>query len=290
MNKLFIINLVLIFSLISIFIYADTNGVWHRAEDIRAGIFGSDEGGGDFGFTNNVNIANNLQVATINGGIPITSLNIRSQHVAISDIAYKLNSPATDNFANEITVNKIRVGNSIIFPDGVVIGSGSVGGGGGTSLPVGTSCEMELSGLYPHNINCADPLLCSLSNPLQSMISCINYNGGAKVQCKNSGVIQSNGKCGVYFPTLSRVMYDGEDIAFGKSTPTSEVNIDYSQCSMIQPGNKIGPHLTYCPNGYVTVGGWSDGNDWVPEGQICCKIGVGINWDSRPQPPGHIIQ
>ena len=43
-------------------VWADSNGVWTRAQDVRAGVFGADEGGGDFGFGANVNINNNLVV------------------------------------------------------------------------------------------------------------------------------------------------------------------------------------------------------------------------------------
>jgi len=40
------------------FIFADTNGVWTLAQDIRPGIFGSDELGGTWQFSDNVEIAN----------------------------------------------------------------------------------------------------------------------------------------------------------------------------------------------------------------------------------------
>ncbi len=41
-------------------IWADSNGVWQRAEDIRAGIFGGDEGGGEFTFNTTLNLNNSV--------------------------------------------------------------------------------------------------------------------------------------------------------------------------------------------------------------------------------------
>lgn len=40
--------------------WADTNGVWNRAEDVKAGVFAQDENGGDFTFPNNLYINENL--------------------------------------------------------------------------------------------------------------------------------------------------------------------------------------------------------------------------------------
>lgn len=43
-------------------IWADTNGIWHEAEDVLAGTFGGDENGGDYAFPNNLNVTNKLKV------------------------------------------------------------------------------------------------------------------------------------------------------------------------------------------------------------------------------------
>lgn len=43
-------------------VWADSNGVWHRAEDVVAGVFGQNEGGGDYTFPNNLTIINDLIV------------------------------------------------------------------------------------------------------------------------------------------------------------------------------------------------------------------------------------
>lgn len=57
----FVSNIIILLILVlGGFIWADTNGIWHRAEDVRAGIFGADEGSGDFTFPNNVLVIQNL--------------------------------------------------------------------------------------------------------------------------------------------------------------------------------------------------------------------------------------
>ncbi len=43
-------------------IYADTNGIWHRAEDVIAGTFGADENGGDYIFPNDIEVKNDIKV------------------------------------------------------------------------------------------------------------------------------------------------------------------------------------------------------------------------------------
>lgn len=38
------------------FVWADSNGIWTYAGDILPGTFGSDEGGGDYTFPNELNV------------------------------------------------------------------------------------------------------------------------------------------------------------------------------------------------------------------------------------------
>lgn len=44
-------------------LYADNNGIWVDAKDIRAGTFGSDESSGNFVFPNNLNVGNTFQAS-----------------------------------------------------------------------------------------------------------------------------------------------------------------------------------------------------------------------------------
>lgn len=65
---------------------------------------------------------------------------------------------------------------------------------------------------------------------------------------------------------------------------SQQVALDYAQCTTVNVGQPSGPHRSYCPQGYVVVGGSTDGNDWIWEDIICCKIeGLSVvNWASRP--------
>lgn len=60
----FITNVLLLLVLfIGGFTWADTNGVWTLASDVRAGTFGTDEGNGNYTFPNNLDVKNNLNVS-----------------------------------------------------------------------------------------------------------------------------------------------------------------------------------------------------------------------------------
>lgn len=50
--KVTIMSLILVLSGISAFVWADSNGIWHEAEDVLPGTFGSDEVDGDYIFNN----------------------------------------------------------------------------------------------------------------------------------------------------------------------------------------------------------------------------------------------
>jgi hypothetical protein len=54
--------LILTILIVGGFVWADSNGVWHKAENVVSGIFGLDEGGGDYTFPNNLYIMNDLNV------------------------------------------------------------------------------------------------------------------------------------------------------------------------------------------------------------------------------------
>ncbi len=51
-------------------VWADSNGVWHRADDVQPGTFGLDEGmSGNFIFTNPVEFRNTIKATTIEVGV-----------------------------------------------------------------------------------------------------------------------------------------------------------------------------------------------------------------------------
>lgn len=56
-NFNFVFNVIIIMSLFTFgFVWADTNGVWSNAEDVKPGTFGTDEEAGDYEFPRNVTI------------------------------------------------------------------------------------------------------------------------------------------------------------------------------------------------------------------------------------------
>ena len=58
-----ITNILILFLVIAGgFVWADTNGIWLRAEDVRPGIFGADEMPGDFTFQSNVILQEDVKV------------------------------------------------------------------------------------------------------------------------------------------------------------------------------------------------------------------------------------
>jgi len=74
MKKLFTFSLLFIF-LVSGLVFADTNGVWHKAQDVRSGTFGSDEAAGSFSFMSNVGIGTTTptqKLEIISGNIAMT--------------------------------------------------------------------------------------------------------------------------------------------------------------------------------------------------------------------------
>lgn len=60
--------------------------------------------------------------------------------------------------------------------------------------------------------------------------------------------------------------------------------LDYNTCYQKQIGSPTGPHTGYCQQGYINVGGATDGNDWIPESIVCCQLqGITtVNWGTRP--------
>ena len=71
-------SMLLFILFLGLFVWADTNGIWHNAQDIRGGIFGDDEQESNMNYTfrNPVNFQDEIQVNTIksnnaNGNVEI---------------------------------------------------------------------------------------------------------------------------------------------------------------------------------------------------------------------------
>lgn len=69
-KTLFLVGVLLLFLVPT---YADTNGIWVEAKDIRSGTFGSDEGGGNFVFPNNLQVGTLFQTnqARVSGNLGV---------------------------------------------------------------------------------------------------------------------------------------------------------------------------------------------------------------------------
>lgn len=69
--------------------FADSNGVWIKAEDVRAGTFAADENNGDFVFPDNVEINDDFLVngiSTFNSNVVINSYLNVSQGISAQSI------------------------------------------------------------------------------------------------------------------------------------------------------------------------------------------------------------
>lgn len=101
-------SILLLFSSLVLISWADTNGIWLRAEDIRPGAFGSDENtGNSFIFRDDVYFNN--RILTDN---PSYNLNIKSVSNLNELNLNKLNSQEiiTDNFsANKVDTNELCI-------------------------------------------------------------------------------------------------------------------------------------------------------------------------------------
>ncbi|NPA34889.1 MAG: hypothetical protein GXO48_08190, partial [Chlorobi bacterium] len=110
-----------------------------------------------------------------------------------------------------------------------------------------------------------------LSAPLERL----HVNGNVRF----SGALMPGGNAGSSGQVL---------ISQGPNTPpvwgSVPIYIDYNACTSVSVGSPDGPHTTYCPEGYVVVGGKTDGNDFVWEEIVCCPlVGVGTqNYSTKP--------
>lgn len=99
-------------------IYADTNGVWIDAKDIKAGTFGSDESSGNFVFPNNLQVGNLLEGSEvrISGKLGVGVVNPQKVvHIAYASTSLHNNGQVlienTNTVANSNTAIELRVNN-----------------------------------------------------------------------------------------------------------------------------------------------------------------------------------
>ena len=140
-----IFNLFLISSvLVGGFVWADSNGVWHRAEDVLAGTFGGDEGRGNYTFPDELNINGNLKIdGKINCVNCISQTNIKQGEVTSEGIK-DLGINSNDLAEGSVTSEKLDLQN------GIEVKSGNVDINGKTTSDefcLGTECHSSWEGL-----------------------------------------------------------------------------------------------------------------------------------------------
>lgn len=95
LNTMF--NIFLLFGFfIGGFVWADTNGVWDRAQDIVAGTFGADQGNGTFIFPDNLTVNKNLNVKN--------NVNV-SNNICLGNDCYNNWAQVCSDWVNESAVN-----------------------------------------------------------------------------------------------------------------------------------------------------------------------------------------
>jgi len=102
-KNILVLSMTLNVIFVSLFIvgllWADSNGIWENAKDIRAGTFGSDEGGGNYAFPGDLLINNNLVVKNNEN---VTNLNVKNNGVIGNNLNVK-------NEINSYKVNTTKI-------------------------------------------------------------------------------------------------------------------------------------------------------------------------------------
>lgn len=120
------------------FVWADTNGVWNRAEDIVPGVFGGDEAPGNFEFPNELIVNGKLTLGNSVDCVEcITQENIKQSNVNSDSIADGSVS-VVDLADGSVTSEKLDLNN------GVEVKSGDVNVNGKTTANefcLGSECH-----------------------------------------------------------------------------------------------------------------------------------------------------
>ena len=107
------------------FVWADTNGIWHYAKDIKSGIFGADEDGvgGGFSFISDVAFNADVNLNDVNNcaGKLITQADgtIYCGVDNVNDADFDATNELQSLSINDHTINLSNGGGSILVPDNV---------------------------------------------------------------------------------------------------------------------------------------------------------------------------
>jgi len=97
-----LLNIIFVSLFVASSLWADTNGIWDFAKDVRAGTFGSDQGGENYTFPSNLFINNNL---VIKNNENVSNLNIFSTGIVGNNLNVKIMTTTNELNTSKIVLN-----------------------------------------------------------------------------------------------------------------------------------------------------------------------------------------
>lgn len=174
------------FSLLFTPLFADTNGVWIGAKDIRSGTFGSDETAGDFAFPNNVAVSNQLTTSRIIS----TTANITSSLEANSlKVVNKITTNSINVEGNAGSLDLVGTDHTYLefYPQGLSTRKGWIGFGSPGTEILSIQSESDNLALNPNGNNVG----VGTTTPSQKL----DINGNVRIRSNlySDGAIYENG-------------------------------------------------------------------------------------------------
>ncbi len=278
--KIYLFALFVIF-LVS-FAYADSNGVWHNAEDIRPGVIGDDENDGTYTFEDAVNFQNTVNVGlgactnlySVGGVITCDSVPLNLQGVtqrgattnlAISamkyadsnDAAYGLD-PSSSSYSNIFAANVID----------------AAGAGNSLRIRSKSNCGGKLYTDSNGYVQCGTDNVNDADSDPSNEIQALSRSGSTVALSLGGGSVSIND--GDYSPTneLQTLSISGHTLSISSKNSVS-LPVDKLGCYWTgwhNFGTGANQVSTYsCPNGEIlTDYQWNVGEKSVR--LFCCKV------------------
>ena len=167
-------------------LFADSNGVWLEAKDIRVGTFGSDETAGNFAFPNNLDVSNQLTTnniisttANITSFLEANSLEVVNR-ITTKSIGIEGNAGSLDLVGNDHAYLEF-------YPQGLSTRKGWIGFGSAGTEVLSIQSESDNLVLNPNGNNVG----VGTTNPTQKL----DINGNVRIRSAlyNDGPIYENG-------------------------------------------------------------------------------------------------
>ena len=186
MNSRFLLLTLISFSIVFTPLFADSNGVWLEAKDIRSGTFGSDESAGNFVFPNNLDVSNQLTT----NNIISTTANITSFLEANSlDVVNKITTKSINVEGNAGSLELVGNDHTYLefYPQGLSTRKGWIGFGSAGTEILSIQSESDNLALNPNGNNVG----VGTTTPSQKL----DINGNVRIRSNlyNDGAIYENG-------------------------------------------------------------------------------------------------